>query len=255
MSKSMTSKMLAGAAMVAVLVVLGVSQAGAALVLDARISDGTTSKDVSTAIPGVTTYDIDVYAQITGVNPDPTAPEGLAYVYFSLLSHELGLAGDIDATVRSNIAPFNATGAQPGLIQDLNGDGNLDVGSASLEGDLANADYAKPRSAGAQMSFDEFGDPNPIGQAIPNGWEFRIERIRVRVNTLPGPGESIVFTVEPPAWMPGNSVKTANFWEDNIFNNGSYQGDPSGVTTLLFVTLGGLGMIGTGLARRRARKA
>ncbi len=267
MSRSMANKMLAGAATAAVLVFLAASQAGAGFVLDARFDDtGSSSKDLSAVAPG-TTYWVNVWAQITGTG---AAHEGLQYVYYSLVSSKpVGGPGDIDVIDRNlrqavpeppeRAMGFWAVGSQPGNIADLNGDGNVDLGSTIVPWPDA-SDYAKPR-AGSPLYSDSDNDADGItdyGQAIPNGWEWRVERVQLIVNSLPNPGQPIRFAVTPPSWMPEyEGLVSANWWEDGVFKNRNYSGDhveffvpePG---TIACLGIGGLALIARAARRRRA---
>jgi hypothetical protein len=95
------------------------------LTIDVRASDGTNAVTVNS--PGV--VNLQVWAVIQG----PTDPSlaGIQDLNGEFLGTNVGfgpVAGDLAA---QNIAPFNAAGAATGTSQDLNGDGNKDVGGIS----------------------------------------------------------------------------------------------------------------------------
>jgi hypothetical protein len=93
-------------------------------VIDLRLPGGGKTANVSSVGQ---TVNIDVWAVVTGANSSG-ADDGFQDLSASFISTHLtttSVKGDLSA---ANVAPFNATGADPGTQADLNGDGSLDVG-------------------------------------------------------------------------------------------------------------------------------
>src|SRR5688572_20856130 len=123
------------------------------LVVDLRVAgaaDG--DKDVTVTHVGQT-IQLEAWGVVTGSN-DVITDDGLQSAMGSFLSSAGGaVLGDLSAT---RVAPFNALGSQEGRIQDLDGDGDLDVGSNDFGPDFFNA-----RSSSMQQG----SDPGPTGAA------------------------------------------------------------------------------------------
>ncbi len=114
--------------------------------------------------------DVQVWVTITGSDNDITN-EQLQIAVGSLLSSNVGggvALGNMTSTV---LSPFNADGAQNGTQTDLDGDGDLDVGSS----DPSTADgYLYARSASMDGS----------GTAVTNGQAFEIATAEFTVTSL-----------------------------------------------------------------------
>lgn len=103
-------------------------------VLDLRLPDGGSTATVANVGDQVK---FDIWFTVTGHDTDLTN-EGLQTVNASLLSTNL-IGGSVNGTITVDTieAPFTANGSQTGSQVDLDGDGDLDVGSnnnANLEG-------------------------------------------------------------------------------------------------------------------------
>jgi hypothetical protein len=137
------------------------------LTIDLRLSDD--SKTVVVDHVGQVVQ-IQVYGQPRGVNANMT-DEGLADICGSFLSgDELGGAARGNLKV-SRVYPYNATGSTNGKQVDLDGDGDLDVGSN------------KPSSAKGYYAgrFDPRWDPV---NKMPRGQEMRLAKLTFTVTQL-----------------------------------------------------------------------
>ena len=95
------------------------------LTVSIRESNGAASATVS-SIGQV--LNLQVLATVTSVNNNASQDklQDLSGSIISVAAASKAVAGNLAA---KNISPFNANGAAPGLQQDLNGDGNIDVGT------------------------------------------------------------------------------------------------------------------------------
>src|SRR5262249_42907366 len=86
---------------------------------------------------------MDLYVVLTAANSNPN-DESLQSRHGSFLSSKGGLLGNLD--VYSAIPPFNANGQQIGANVDLDGDGDLDIGTLNND-QLGSAGFYSFRSA------------------------------------------------------------------------------------------------------------
>jgi Ca2+-binding RTX toxin-like protein len=111
---------------------------------------------------------LDVWAVVTGSN-NTAADDGFQWAHGSFLSSDVGggaAAGTLSASV---VGPFTATSFQDGTQADLDGDGDLDVGSNN---DASPDNYFVARADGIQSGQD----PAPA--------EFRIGTVSFVVSSL-----------------------------------------------------------------------
>src|SRR5688572_8241221 len=102
----------------------------ASLIIDVRatgvngapLGAGSTAKDVTAGRGDTVTFAI--FAVLTGTNG--ANDETVASAHGALISTPGNLLGNLSANV---VAPFNGNGSQNGLVQDLDSDTDLDVGS------------------------------------------------------------------------------------------------------------------------------
>ena len=125
------------------------------------VSLQTTAGASSAVVTNGQVLTLDVVATVAGVDGTATY-DGLQDVEGSFLSTAVGtsaVAGNL--VVTGAVAPFDALGSAPGTAQDLNGDGNIDVGSDVLTSSAV-GDYFFARAgnldtggvvSGANMSF------------------------------------------------------------------------------------------------------
>ena len=93
------------------------------LVIDLRAADGTKAANVTTVGQVV---NLQLWAVVTGTD-NPGNQDGFQEVIGSIISTHTAsgsVHGNLAATV---VDPFDDTASQNGAIQDLNGDGDLDV--------------------------------------------------------------------------------------------------------------------------------
>ena len=170
------------------------------LVIDLRVADGTKAANVTSAGQVV---NLQLWAVVTGVN-NPGTQDGFQEVIGSIISSETApgsVHGNLTATV---VSPFNDTAAQDGTAQDLNADGNLDVGS----NDTTTSDnYFFARDGGMDFSGTVSGNTN----------SFEIATLTYTVSSLTyGQATDINFFPKViPSFLP------AAIWreDNNPFNN------------------------------------
>jgi hypothetical protein len=163
--------------------------------------------------------------------------------------------GGIDASANALAAPFNnPVGSQLGVTQDINSDGVADVGSSTQMLDMNKPRGSNIQTGGADGIFDN--DPSAIGNALPTGYEFEVEKIFFHVNSL-ADGETD-FSPQVPTLSGFSPYVPANWFQDapsattpsSGIQNGAYSGgslvrlvavpEPGSVAMMLVV--GGLMM-------------
>jgi hypothetical protein len=168
------------------------------LTIDVRSPSGGKSAQV-TSIGQV--VNLQVWADITDPQTLPSE-DGLQDVDGSFLSTNIGsgpVAGNLAATL---VSPFNSAGSQNGTSQDLNGDGNLDVGSNNNSTVL---NFFLSRSMNLETSAN--------GTIVGNALEFEIGTLTYTVTSLNLNGEVDIN------FRPRNDLPTepAAVWkEDNL---------------------------------------
>jgi Bacterial Ig domain len=174
------------------------------LTVDVRAADDV-SKSATVAAVGET-LNLDVWATITGKNANP-AQDALQDVFGSFLSTGV-TTGDVAGNlVATNAAPFGSTGAQPGVSQDLNGDGNKDVGSNDTTSSSAGGYFF---SHSGSLEFEA------AGTAVGGSLEFKIATLTYTVTNLNQGGETDI-TFRPRA---GTGTFVGAVWdEDGTFAN------------------------------------
>lgn len=228
LSKRLSTVLLSGAAVAG----LGAA-ANASFVVDLRatgVTGGGTvvdEKHVQNVVVGsVVTFSI--YGQATG-NDGSTANDGVLSFAGSLLSNGGTVLGNLSA---ARDATFLGTGGSNGLAQDLDADGDLDVGSNTPS---ASANFFSPRATGAPTPV--FGPQVLVGTATftvsAAGLTETSVNFRPRVASTAG------------SWFEDGSQITSS-----AFTAGAPVSVAAGIpepTSLALVGLAGLGM----LARRR----
>ncbi len=164
------------------------------LTITLRQADGTDNVTVTHVGQVVT---LDILGTVTGANGDPSQ-DAVEDVIGSFLSAGVGtspVAGNLSATLGSN---FTASGAIPGQVQDLNGDGNLDVGGAN------------PASEDNDF-FARAGGPNAGGTAVGGSLVATLGTVTYTVTSLAGGGET---NVNFRPWAATGSENSAVWLED-----------------------------------------
>ena len=154
------------------------------LVIDLRVAgaaDG--GKDVTVATVGQT-IQLEAWGVVTGSN-DVITDDGLTSAFGSFLS-SLGGAVLGDLAVTELTPPYDSIATSAGKIQDLDGDGDLDVGSN--EPPDAVSDYYFGRSRPITMG----SDPAPGG-----GAQFKLADLTFTVSQLDTAGGSIALNFRP----------------------------------------------------------
>jgi hypothetical protein len=276
MNKSMTSKMLAGAVVLAALGFLGVSQAGASFTLEAVIFDGVSEVSSLHLGPGDVGSDftIRVYLTLSGANTS-RVDDKHGNTTFSLISRKVngGAAlGDLGAALTTEIygsgvdglcPGVDAVGATAGVAHDANGDGIGDIGSTSPDPTGSEEAYANGVTG---MNSAIWAHKTNVGTT---GTRVQLAEYLFHVGSLvpnAQTGNATFFDI----LLPLNGGIDTQWVEDNVTRdrtNSTVILDPVGSrvsffvdavpepATMAFLAIGGFGMIGGGLARRRMRKA
>jgi hypothetical protein len=201
----------------AVMAGLGASQALASLTVDLRVTTtiggGTVvnNKTVTGVVPGATVI-MQIWAQLTGSAGNQTA--GIAQCMQSFGGSYLStgaLLGNIQTLILN--APWGAQSSSAGFQQDLDGDGDLDVGSNN-NGDAANFFSARSGSLLGPKSTNATGDPLAgfTSQPIAGGTEYLLGVIRFTVGQA-GSTTTVNFR--------GRNDHTGAVWAENADENSS----------------------------------
>jgi len=174
--------------------------ADAALTIDVRalqingvnISGANTPKNIpAAAIGDVITFG--VYADVTGSNSAKF--QTLQSFSGSFLSSGGGTKGNM-VPAASRTPPFNASSSSVGLAQDLDGDGDLDIGSNN-DADAANFFADRANNLTGPHSTDSNGNSvftqaGTTPTSIANGTEYRVGTLRLTL-TAGGTATSVNF--------------------------------------------------------------
>ena len=159
------------------------------LVVDLRVAGGGDAKEVAVTHVGQQVQ-LEAWGVVTGVND--VTDEAMQSAMGSFLSSAGGAAlGDLSVT---RVAPFNYLGSQPGRVQDLDADGDLDIGGANT----TNAgDYYNARAQFMQFT----GEPLPDGQP---GGQFKLADVTFTVTQLLSTTATTEVNFQPrPNSLPG----------------------------------------------------
>lgn len=168
------------------------------LAVEVRAADGLSHSATVSAVGEV--LNLQIWATISGAN-HVAAQDGLQDLGGSFVGDGVGpgpVAGDLAGF---GLAPFNANGSQAGTQQDLNGDGNVDVGSnddSQLTG----------------FFFARSGSLETSGTVVSGNLSFQVGTLTYTVSNLNLGGE-VDITFAP--WMPPvSALGFAAVWrEDN----------------------------------------
>ena len=171
-------------------------------VIDVRLTNGG-GKSVQVTNVGQVVQ-MQVWAVITGSDTNP-ANDGFQSTAGSFLSSHTSsgsVRGNLSA---SNAFPFDSSGAQPGARQDLNGDGDKDVGSNDTNS-FANTFNTR------DGSFDYNGVHNAAG----NGQSFLIANVSYTVTSVSsGAATNINYRLR----VDSHSTPAALWTEDGVGKN------------------------------------
>jgi hypothetical protein len=225
---------------------LGALPAHATLTYDLRLPGG--GKTITNAVPGQV-IQLELFAVVTGTN-GTTTDEGFQNGWMDITSTNGGnVRGNLSGTLTS---PFTAAGSQSGLSQDLDGDGDKDLGSSNLTAHDGN--YLFARDATMDTS----------GIAITNGQEFKLADITFTITSVVSASDftPIQLNIVVPDFTSPIDIE-ANWMQDGT----AYQpGNPAGTplpsvgaavlisvpepATPLFLSLG---LLAVASRRRRTR--
>jgi hypothetical protein len=195
----------------AVMAGLGAQQAFAALTVDMRVTTvlggGTihdAGKTVSNAVVG-TTVIMQVWAQVTGSAGNTTA--GIAQSIQSAVGSFLSTGPHLGPLQTLSLAaPFKGLSSSLGFQTDLDGDGDLDVGSNN-EGDAANFFSARSAKMLGPKSNADGLTPGLSVNPITGGWEYLLATERFVVTTV-GLGDTLIN-------FRRNGAATGAVWAEN----------------------------------------
>jgi len=196
---------------------LGVSVTNAGLLIDVRafskngVSTGINAKSVAVN-PGDTVI-FRVFADVTGAAGN-SLPEAIQSLSGSFLSTG-GIKGDLLVTPTGITPPFADTGSTPGSQSDLDGDGDLDVGS-NTDGDPAGFFIARSAQLRGPRSTDTFGSPvytqaGSAPTAITDGTEYRIVTTMRMIVSSVGANTNVNFRKR--------TSSTFGFWSQDATEN------------------------------------
>jgi hypothetical protein len=177
LSKRLSTMLLSGAALTG----LGVSVANAGILINVQAfsKNGQTALITdphNVSVQAGDTIVFRVFADVTGAAGN-AAPDAIQSLSGSFLSNGGGNFGNLTLTAAGITAPFGASGSAAGAQTDLDGDGDLDIGSNNPgvpAGFFAmrSASLTGPRSTDAAGNSVFPAGANPTD--IPNGTEYRI---------------------------------------------------------------------------------
>jgi hypothetical protein len=203
---------------------VGAATAHAQLTVDLRavavngqpLGGGDTPKQVTVNTGDVLTFHL--FGRITGTNG--VNDEGLTSAHGSVMSGNGGLLGNLSG---GPVAPFNDSGSQAGSVQDIDHDGDLDVG-VTPNGGTPTTGYFIARAAALQ----------PNGVILDaNSEEFHIGQFTLSVTGNAG-DTSVNFFRRANA-SGGEDVTAAVWSQDGTAKNGL--GDGYGAGTPVHVVL------------------
>ena len=247
---------LAAAAVAAVgLAGFGAGQADAGLIIDLRavaingvpIPD---QKHVSPNGPG-DVVSIQIFARVYG--SDAVNDEGLQSISGSIYSNGELLGNLINA---ATVAPFNALGSQNGSQQDIDSDGDLDIGSIPNGARPAtNSLYFLPRSASVQDGSNGTLNGTPIPGTNPAAEEWLVGTVNFIVTG--GNGMTWIDFVRRRLPNGENDIATSVWFEEGALRNGTSPYDTNPVLIGAIPEPSGLALTGLaalGLLARRKRE-
>jgi hypothetical protein len=177
--------------------------AGATLTYDLRVVGGGKNGVVAYVDDFVR---LELYAVVTGASGNAAA-EGFQDGWVSVRSSSGGnIQGNLTGLLTS---PFGASGSQNGASQDLDGDGDKDLGSTSAFSATPNPDgsYVYARAATMQTT----------GVTIPNGQEFKIADLLFVVTGLTNPNDFSPISLNVFVAQFSNSLDIEAVWmEDGV---------------------------------------
>jgi hypothetical protein len=235
---------------------LGESGARAGLMVDFRAVTLNGHTELVTDpkhVPRVATGDvvgIEIYARIQATNADND--ESLQSFSGSIHSSNGELLGDLGDS--ATVFPFTAAGSQNGSQQDIDSDGDLDIGAVPTGlRPQTNSLYFFPRAASAQDGSQGTVDGTPVPGANPAAEEWLVGTVNFRVSQ----GGALTWIDFVRRTFPNgtNDPATSVWREDGVLQTGTspYSSNPLVIGSIPEaggLALAGLASLGV-LARRK----
>lgn len=197
---------------------LAASQANAGLTVDLRLAGGGKTVDGTTLKAG-DTIDIDVYAIVTGQQQGKSIQnkqvvfdykDGFQSLIGSFISSGPTAKGqlygnsDPDAgDYKPGVGPFNGNGSTVGEYQDIDGDGDLDVGAPNGTADVS--------------PFVVFrANAMEYGSSDPASFEWRIGKIQFLVESI-NAGAATEINFVPRRDAAGNLLDSTALWMEDAW--------------------------------------
>ncbi len=232
------------------LVLLLPGTASAGLKYDLRVTGGGTNAIVTANGQVIS---IDLFAVVTGASGN-AAIEGFQNGFGAVTSSMGGnIQGNLSATL---VNPFNANGSTPGKVQDLDGDGDKDLGSMS---NSYTTDLLFARAGSMQT-------PATGGTPITDGVEFKLATLSFTVTSVASFSDFTPITVAFRVPSFSQPLEIAALWTvDGVAQNANGVGGGTAPTVGTSVTIAvpeptsvalfSLAALALGARRRRPRVA
>ena len=196
----------------AVAVVMVGSHALAALTVDLRFSDGSTSMVIhrNQLNTDVTMY---VWTTVTGTGSDGTK-DGLCYINYNVISRKAS-GGSVTGNMTSSWSldsNWNNTGTMSTTVADLNADGINDIGSLSTTN---NSNTLKAKSTDTLHTPGRwYGSDGKGGNSVTNGWAWNVETVQFHISASSASFGTGTTYIDPkiPSWA--GATKAASYFLD-----------------------------------------
>jgi hypothetical protein len=203
LSRTAVQRAVAGAAISGGLVTAGSASAG--FVFDVRFTDGTHTKVLD---PGNQTYNLEVWAQISGTNGVAT-DEALTSAFVSLTSLQVNGGAALSGSGNLASGQFGSQftdSSRNGGASNITTDGIGDWGGTSTDATNTLYLFARTADTGGHHGGGAFGQSADL--TYVNTWEFKVATVSFVSTGSLGTGETDIQCVRPVATKSGLSSAT-----------------------------------------------